>query len=61
MNKLVLLFATVATLVATQVEARPRPRYVRDKMNGRSHTHRPNYSRYHGAGSPFRGILAVLR
>ncbi|GAB2965615.1 hypothetical protein GCM10027048_39360 [Hymenobacter coalescens] len=61
MNKLVLLLALFVLGCAGQAEARPRPRYVRAKISGRPHVHRPNYTPYRGAGNPFRGVLALLR
>ena len=60
MNKLVLLLALIVLGCAGQVEARPRPRYVKSLMKGKSHTHRPNYTPYRGSGNPFRGMLAWM-
>lgn len=62
MNKLVLLLALfLLGTAAGQLEARPRPRYVRSVMKGKPGHHRPNYTPYRGSGNPFRGMMAWMR
>ena len=61
MNKLVLLLALFLIGTAGQLDARPRPRYVRAVMKGKPGVHRPNYASYRGAGNPFRGMLSWMR
>ncbi|KAA9325935.1 hypothetical protein F0P96_19425 [Hymenobacter busanensis] len=70
MSKFVLLFAVLLVFGGgsisveahgagtTVTAARPMPRSTRAMQRKKAYVHRPNYTRYKGAGNPFRGLLA---